>query len=93
MGGNIPVIGPLAGLEQTNMRDVARLALGKAAVIRGITGVSTQLLQEVIRFAAHKGLRLPVESGFKFTQEEVVKAYEHVQPGTHIGKACIRVAE
>ncbi|KAK2755938.1 hypothetical protein FQN54_005734 [Arachnomyces sp. PD_36] len=92
-GGNVSVIGFLSPAEQSKMPDVASLALAKGAVVRGITGGSTQLLQEVTRLVARQGLRLPVEREFEFTQEEVVKAYEHVLSGTHIGKVCIRVSK
>lgn len=93
MGGNISVIGFLSRAEQSHMPDVASLALAKGAVVRGITGGPTQLLQEVARFVGCKDLRLPVEREFKFNSEDVIKAYEYVSSGTHIGKVCIRVAE
>lgn len=93
MGGNVSVIGFLSRAEQSQMPDVASQALAKGAVVRGITGGSTQLLQEVTRFVGRKGLRLPVDKEFKFTQEDVIKAYEYLESGTHIGKVCIRVTE
>ena len=93
MGGNISVIGFLSQAEQSEMPDVAALALAKGAVVRGITAGSTQQLEEVARFVARKGLRMPVEKEFGFTQEEVVKAYEFVASGSHLGKVCIRIAE
>lgn len=92
MGGNISVIGFLSLAEQSKMPDVAILALAKGAVVRGITVGSTQLLEEVARFMARKGLRMPVKE-FQFTQEEVVKALEFMASGSHIGKVCIRVVE
>lgn len=93
MGGNISVIGFLSLAEQSKMPDVVLLALAKGAVVRGITVGSTQLLEEVARFVARKGLRLPVEKEFRFTQEDVVKALEFMASGSHIGKICIRVVE
>ena len=93
MGGNVSVIGFLSLAEQSKMPDVALLALAKGAVVRGITVGSTQLLEEVARFVARKGLRLPVEKEFPFTQEEVVKALEFMASGSHIGKICIRVVK
>ncbi|KAJ5211091.1 NAD(P)-binding protein [Penicillium cf. griseofulvum] len=93
MGGNVSVIGFLSQAEQSKMPDVAGMALAKAATVRGITVGSTQLLQDLVRFVARKGLRLPVEKEFAFTQEDVVKAYEYVMSGSHIGKVCIKVAE
>lgn len=91
MGGNVSVIGFLSQAKE--MPDVAAMALAKGAVVRGITVGSTQQLQEVARFVGEKGLRMPVEKEFKFTQEDVVKAYEYVQSGSHIGKVCIKVVE
>lgn len=93
MGGNISVIGFLSQAEQLKMPDIAALALAKGAVVRGITVGSTEQLEEVARFVASKGLRMPVEKEFSFTQDEVVKAYEFVESGSHIGKVCVRVAE
>ncbi|KAJ6086401.1 NAD(P)-binding protein [Penicillium canescens] len=93
MGGNVSVIGFLSQAEQSKMPDVAGMALAKGATVRGITVGPTQLLQDLVRFVARKGLRLPVEKEFPFTQEDVVKAYEYVMSGSHIGKVCIKVAE
>jgi NADPH:quinone reductase-like Zn-dependent oxidoreductase len=67
--------------------------LAKGAVARGITVGSTQLLQEVVRFVGRKGLLLPVDKEFGFSAEEAVKALEYLQSSSHIGKACIKVAE
>ncbi|PYH97536.1 NAD(P)-binding protein [Aspergillus ellipticus CBS 707.79] len=91
MGGNISVIGFLSQAKE--MPDVAGLALAKGAVVRGITVGSTQLLKEVVRFVARKGLRLPVEKEFGFSGEDAVGAYEYLASGTHVGKVCIRVVE
>lgn len=91
MGGNVSVIGFLSQAKE--MPDVASLALAKGAVIRGVIVGSTQLLQEVVRFVARKGLRLPVEKEFGFSQEETIKAFEYLTSGTHIGKVCIKVVE
>ncbi|KAF7596002.1 hypothetical protein BBP40_003781 [Aspergillus hancockii] len=93
MGGNISVIGFLSQAEQSEMPDVASLALAKGAVVRGIVVGSTQLLQEVVRFVARKGLRLPVDKVFDFAEESVIKAYEYVASSSQIGKVCIKVAE
>ncbi|KAB8276445.1 zinc-type alcohol dehydrogenase-like protein [Aspergillus flavus] len=93
MGGNISVIGFLSQAEQSKMPDVASLALAKGAVVRGIVVGSTQLLQEVTRFVARKGLRLPVDKVFDFTEDSIIEAYEYVASGSQIGKVCIKVAE
>ncbi|KAJ0414696.1 hypothetical protein BJY00DRAFT_320788 [Aspergillus carlsbadensis] len=91
MGGNVSVIGFLSQAKE--MPDVAGLALAKGAVVRGVVVGSTQLLQEVVRFVARKGLRLPVEKEFGFSQEKVVEAFEYLTSGSHIGKVCIKVVE
>ena len=93
MGGIISVIGFLSQADPSHMPDVASLALGKAAVVRGITVGSTQLLEEVTRLVGRKGLRLPVEKEFDFSEENVVKAYEYLASGSHIGKVCIKFAQ
>ncbi|KAL4811063.1 NAD(P)-binding protein [Aspergillus unguis] len=91
-GGVISVIGFLAQADQSEMPDVAGLALSKGCVVRGVTVGSKQLLEEVVTYVANQGLRLPVEKEFGFTQEEVTKAFEYIISGQHIGKVCIRVA-
>ncbi|GME48815.1 Zinc-type alcohol dehydrogenase-like protein [Neofusicoccum parvum] len=91
MGGLISVIGFLASIPQSEMPDVAALALAKGAVVRGITVGSTQMLEDVVRFVGARGLDVPVEKTFGFTREEIVKAYEYLQSGQHIGKICINV--
>ncbi|KAK2775455.1 hypothetical protein FQN53_003140 [Emmonsiellopsis sp. PD_33] len=91
MGGNVSIIGFLSQAKE--MPDVASLALAKAAVVRGISVGSTQLLQELVRYVGRKGLRLPVEKEFGFSAEEAAKAFEYLQSGTHIGKVCIKVSE
>ncbi|KAE8362898.1 NAD(P)-binding protein [Aspergillus caelatus] len=93
MGGNISVIGFLSQAEQSKMPDVASLALAKGAVVRGIVVGSTQLLQEVTRFVARKGLRLPVDKVFEFTEKSIIEAYEYMASGSQVGKICIKVAE
>jgi NADPH:quinone reductase-like Zn-dependent oxidoreductase len=91
MGGNVSVIGFLAQAKE--MPDVASMALAKGAVVRGVVVGSTQLLQEVVRFVASKGLRLPVEKEFDFSEENVTKAFEYLTSGSHIGKVCIKLVE
>lgn len=91
MGGIISVIGFLAQIPQSEMPDVALLALGKGAVVRGITVGNTQMLEEVVRFVGARRLDVPVEKTLGFSREEVVKAYEYLQSGQHIGKVYINV--
>ncbi|KAH7010313.1 hypothetical protein EDB80DRAFT_839584 [Ilyonectria destructans] len=91
-GGNISVIGFLAACAQDEMPDVAALALSKGAVVRGIMVGSKQQLEDVTRFVAAKGLKLPVEKEFGFSRDEVIAACEYMMGGQHIGKICISVA-
>jgi NADPH:quinone reductase-like Zn-dependent oxidoreductase len=91
-GGNIAVIGFLASCPQDKMPDVAALALGKGAVVRGIMVGSKQQLEDVTRFVTSKNLNVPVEREFGFSREEVVNAFEYLVSGQHIGKVCITVS-
>ncbi|KKY26036.1 putative zinc-type alcohol dehydrogenase-like protein [Diplodia seriata] len=91
MGGIISVIGFLASIPQSEMPDVALLALSKNAVVRGIMVGSKQMLEDVVRFVGERGLDIPVEKTFGFTRDEVVKAYEYLESAQHIGKVCINV--
>jgi NADPH:quinone reductase-like Zn-dependent oxidoreductase len=91
MGGNVSVIGFLSQAKE--MPDVASMALAMRAVVRGVVVGSTQLLQEVVRFVARKGLRLPVEKEFGFSEENVIEAFEYLTSGSHIGKVCIKLVE
>jgi len=90
-GGNIAVIGFLASCPQEKMPDVAALALSKGAVVRGIMVGSKQQLEDVTRFVTEKNLNVPVEKVFGFSRDEVVKAFEYLVSGQHIGKVCIKV--
>ncbi|KAL2799252.1 hypothetical protein BJX66DRAFT_333155 [Aspergillus keveii] len=91
MGGNVSVIGFLSQAKE--MPDVASMALARGAVVRGVVVGSTQLLQEVVRFVARKGLRLPVEKEFGFSDENVIETFEYLTSGSHIGKVCIKLVE
>jgi NADPH:quinone reductase-like Zn-dependent oxidoreductase len=92
MGGNISVVGFLSAAKQEEMPDVAGLALSKGAVVRGITVGSKQLLEEAVRFFSAKKITVPVQKTFGFSRDEVVKAFEYLASGGHIGKVCINVA-
>lgn len=80
-GGNIAVIGFLADCPQDKMSDVALLALGKGAVVRGIMVGSKQQLEDATRFVTEKNLNLPVEKVFSFEREDVVAAFEYFVSG------------
>ncbi|KAI5236019.1 NAD(P)-binding protein [Aureobasidium subglaciale] len=89
MGGNISVVGFLSAAAQEDMPDVAGLALSKGCVVRGITVGSTQLLEEAVRFFGSRKIGVPVDKVFGSSQEEVIKAFEYLTGGSHIGKVCI----
>lgn len=91
-GGNISVIGFLANCPQEKMPDLALLALGKGAVVRGIMVGSKQQLEDVTRYVVSKDLSVPVEKVFGFSRDEVVKGFEYLASGQHIGKVCIAVS-
>lgn len=91
-GGNIAVIGFLAPCPQEKMPDVAALALGKGAVVRGIMVGSKQQLEDVTRFVTSRSLNMPVEKVFGFSRGEVVDAFEYLVSGQHIGKICIAIS-
>lgn len=74
------------------MPDVATLALGGTVVIRGIAVGSTQLLEDLVKFVAQRGLKPPVDRTFGFTRGEVLNAYQHLKDQQHIGKICIDVS-
>lgn len=90
-GGIISVIGFLSQAPQSEMPDVAGLALSKGCVVRGIIIGSKQLLEEVVRFVGQRDLNIPVEKTFDFTQSGVIEALEYMSSGNHIGKVCIRI--
>ena len=89
MGGKITVIGFLSAAEQKDMPDVATLALGKGAVVRGITVGSKAMLEELLQFVASRKLAPPVDKVFKFDQ--ALEAYHYLSKGGHIGKICIEM--
>ncbi|GFN19462.1 hypothetical protein AtubIFM55763_005793 [Aspergillus tubingensis] len=88
-GGTIAVIGFLAQASQEAMPNVAALAIGKGAVIRGIMVGSKQLLEEAVRFIGNRDLPVPVEKTFKFSRDQVVEAYNYLASGQHVGKVCV----
>ncbi|KAJ5666117.1 uncharacterized protein N7477_008565 [Penicillium maclennaniae] len=88
-GGVISVIGFLSAAPQEEMPDVASLALGKGAVVRGIMVGSKQQMEEAIQFIGQRNLPVPVEKTFKFGRDQVVEAMNYLVGGQHIGKVCI----
>ncbi|KAJ5371421.1 Polyketide synthase enoylreductase [Penicillium cataractarum] len=90
-GGIISVIGFLSAAPQEEMPDVAGLALGKGANVRGIMIGSKQMLEDAVRFIGSHNLQLPVEKTFNFSRDEVIEALEYMTSGQHIGKICINL--
>jgi NADPH:quinone reductase-like Zn-dependent oxidoreductase len=88
-GGVISVIGFLSAAKPEEMPDVAGLAVGKGAVVRGIMVGSKQQLEDVARFIGAHNLPVPVEKTFKFGRDEVVEALNYLASRQHIGKVCI----
>lgn len=88
-GGIISCIGFLSLASQDQMPDVALLALGKGAVVRGIMVGSKEMLEDAVRFISKQNLQIPVEKVFKFGRDEVIKALDFMTGGQHIGKICI----
>ncbi|KAJ5103379.1 Polyketide synthase enoylreductase, partial [Penicillium argentinense] len=87
-GGNIAVIGFLSVAPQGEMPDVAGLALGKGANIRGIMIGSKEMLEDAVRFIGNHNLQIPVEKTFNFSRDEVVDAFDYMTGGQHIGKSA-----
>ncbi|RAH69894.1 zinc-dependent alcohol dehydrogenase family protein [Aspergillus aculeatinus CBS 121060] len=88
-GGVISVIGYLAQYDAAKMPNVPLMALGKAAVVRGILIGPKYMLEDLVTFVDRVRLQLPVEKVFRFTREEVVAAYKELALGEGIGKICI----
>ena len=86
-GGMISIIGFLAATDK--MPDVAGAILGKGCVVRGINVGGKPLTEDMVAFVTSKGLDVPVEKEFGFSQEEVVEAYKYLESGGHVGKIAI----
>lgn len=91
-GGTIALIGFLAQAKQEEMPDVCALALGKSATLRGIPVGSKEMLEEAVRFFELRGIEMPVDHVFEFSEEGVHEAYDFVETGGHVGKVCISVS-
>lgn len=88
-GGIIAVIGFLSQAEQ--MPDVAGLVLDKGCIVRGINVGAKQLTEDLVAFVCAKNLQMPIEETYAFNREEIIKAYERLESGAHVGKICIQV--
>lgn len=88
-GGVVSTIGYLKAVPKDQMPDVTFLTLTKGAILRGILGGSKQQLEEAASFMASQKLSMPVTKSFPFTRDDIIKAFEYVASGKHIGKICI----
>lgn len=88
-GGVVALIGFLSKAPQEHMPDVAALTLTQGCIVRGISVGSKQLMEDMVNFVVAKNLRMPVGKVFGFSREEVMKAFELVEKGDHVGKVCI----
>jgi len=89
MGGTIAVIGFLSIAKQADMPDVAMLALGKGALVRGITVGPKSMLEDLVQFVTSRGLRPAIDKVFKF--DDPLEAYKYMSSSNHIGKICIEM--
>ncbi|KAL4901187.1 hypothetical protein BDW74DRAFT_187843 [Aspergillus multicolor] len=92
-GGTITVIGYLAKFDPASgpAPDIPLLALGKEAMIRGIQVGPRCMLEDLVAFVARRKLRFQIDREFGFSREEVIKAYDALAGGKHVGKICILV--
>jgi D-arabinose 1-dehydrogenase-like Zn-dependent alcohol dehydrogenase len=61
----------------------------KGGVIRGINVGPKSMLEDVVKTVANHNIAIPIDKTFGFSRDDVVKAYEHLASGSHIGKVCI----
>ncbi|KAI9285947.1 putative zinc-type alcohol dehydrogenase-like protein [Umbelopsis sp. AD052] len=88
-GGNISVIGFLAKCPPDQRPDMAALALGKGAVVRGIMVGNRQQLEEMVKFTVVNNIHMPVDKEFPFTDTGVMEAFQYMVQAGHVGKVCI----
>jgi NADPH:quinone reductase-like Zn-dependent oxidoreductase len=89
MGGKIAVIGFLSVAKQADMPDVAMMALGKGAMVRGINIGPKSMLEDLVQYVTSKGLKPPIDKVFKF--DDALEAYKYMATSNHIGKICIEM--
>jgi NADPH:quinone reductase-like Zn-dependent oxidoreductase len=89
MGGKIAVIGFLSVAKQADMPDVAMMALGKGAMVRGINIGPKSMLEDLVQYVTSKGLKPPIDKVFKF--DDALEAYNYMATSNHIGKICIEM--
>ncbi|KAJ1915789.1 hypothetical protein H4219_004139 [Mycoemilia scoparia] len=91
IGGVVSVIGFLAASENVPKPDVAKIAIEKGVIIRGIKIGSKQMFEDLNQLVHARKLKIPVNKVFGFSPKEVLRAYEYLESQAHIGKICIRV--
>jgi NADPH:quinone reductase-like Zn-dependent oxidoreductase len=91
MGGIIACIGFLGAGSKPEIPDVALLALGKGAVVRGIVIGSREQTEQLMTLVDQKKLIPPVQKVFNFDPKSVKQAYQYLESQQHLGKICIKV--
>ena len=91
MGGIVACIGFLGAGEKPQSPDVALLALGKGAIVRGIVIGSREQTEQLMNLVDQKKLIPPVHKVFNFDSTSIKKAYQYLESQTHMGKVCIKV--
>jgi NADPH:quinone reductase-like Zn-dependent oxidoreductase len=88
----VVLIGALAPSAADGPAGLANLfgIVGKNLTLRGITGGSRSMLQDLVNAAAAAGLAPVIDRTFAF--DEAPQAYAHLKSGGHFGKVMIRVA-
>lgn len=89
-GGQIGVIGFLAGAEQGDLPDVAMGVLGKGCVVRGINVGAKQLTEDLVAFVCGRNLGIHVERKYKFEREGIFRAFGDLERGA-FGKIAIEI--
>ncbi|OCH90148.1 NAD(P)-binding protein [Obba rivulosa] len=87
--GWVHVIGFVA--RTGDVSDVPMMALGKAAMLRGILIGSRAQFEAMNRLISANGIRPVIDKVFTF--EEARKAYEYLESQKHVGKVVIKVAK
>ncbi len=87
VGGNVAVIGVLAGAGEFDLRSV----LMKAVKMQGIFVGSRQMFEDMNRLICQHTLKPVIDKVFEFG--EVREALKYMESGEHFGKIVIKVGE
>ncbi|EJF55364.1 NAD(P)-binding protein [Dichomitus squalens LYAD-421 SS1] len=88
-GGNVALIGFVAGLADTNQLPL--LVHGKGSNLHGVIIGSRQQFEDLIRLIEAVKLKPVVDKVFDF--EHVREAYEYLESQQHVGKIVIKVSK